>query len=107
MSKIPLNICEFIFGRVGFLEEKPGVKSSTRLFSQELLLALFFFDYLLIHRPDFTISVEFITFNLIMLVGVFFPKYLQKIAELKLGNLNVTETKKEIVATETTTENKA
>jgi hypothetical protein len=88
MAKAALNICEFIFGRVGFLEEKPGVKSSTRAFSFMLLCFLFYFDYILINKTDFSITAEFGLFNLVMLVGVFAPKYLQKIAEMKLGNVS-------------------
>lgn len=103
MAKAALNICEFIFGRVGFLEEKPGVKSSTRLFSFFLLLFLFYFDYILIKKPDFTLSAEFGLFNLVMLVGVFAPKYLQKIAEMKLGNVSEKTISKEVTVTEKNT----
>jgi hypothetical protein len=105
MSKIPLNICEFIFGRVGFLEEKPGVKSSMRLFS--LILLAFFcivnFTYLAHHDINETLC----WFDGVLLVGVFAPKTLQKLLELKMGNIVTTEVKQEITAKETTTETKA
>ncbi len=99
-----LNICEFVFGKVGFLEEKPGVKSSTRLFSLLLLCFTFYFDYILIGKGTFDISAEFIGFNIIMLIGVFAPKYLQKIAEMKLGSVTET-TSKDVTVKETTNTN--
>ena len=101
MAKGALNICEFVFGRVGFLEEKPGVKSSTRLFSFLLLLFLFYFDYIVITKAGFEISAEFMGFNLIILVGVFAPKYLQKIAEMKLGNVSEKTVTQEVTVKET------
>lgn len=83
MSKIPLNICEFIFGRVGFLEEKPGVKSSMRLFSAALLSFFIAFNFYYITHHD--LNDTLVVFDCVILVGVFAPKYLQKVVELRLG----------------------
>lgn len=72
--------------KVGFFEEKPGVKSSTRLNSFLLLLFLMAFDASLSFATGFIIDYNFILFNLMILLGVFAPKYLHKIAEVKFGN---------------------
>lgn len=69
--------------KTGFFEELPGVKSSTRLFSFLLLLFTFAFDLLLAASPEFKIEGFFIAFNFVLLIAVFAPKYLHKIAELK------------------------
>ncbi len=105
MSKIPLNICEFVFGRVGFLEEKPGVKSSMRLFSLMLLCFFIYFNTFYIQHHD--INETLCWFDGVLLVGVFAPKYLQKLVELKLGNVVTTETTNQVTAKETTVETKA
>ncbi len=67
--------------KVGFFEEEEGVKSSTRLNSFILLAFLMLFDYLLSRMPAFKIDYFFIVFNFVMLLGVFAPKYLHKLAE--------------------------
>ena len=69
--------------KTGFFEEKEGVKSSTRLNSFILLLFLIGFDILLTQTTSFKIDVNFISFNFLMLIGVFTPKFLHKLAELK------------------------
>lgn len=69
--------------KTGFFEEKQGVKSSTRLFSFILLIALIGFDFALIFTTHFTIDYSFTMFNFLMLIAVFAPKYLHKIAESK------------------------
>lgn len=74
-------------GEVGFFEEKDGVKSSTRLNSFLLLLFLFAFDIVLAGTEGFAIEYNFILFNFIMLIGVFAPKYLHKLAESKINTL--------------------
>ena len=79
-------------GKTGFLEEKPGVKSSMRLMS---LLVFFLFvgvEYLSFvylsvgyykeHPLDMWIVVLMISLTLLFLVSIFYPKYLQKIIEL-------------------------
>ena len=78
--------------KVGFFEEAENVKSSMRLMSFLLLLFMFLFDTIFIvgqiqlgEVPK--IDMNFIMINLVFLVGVFAPKYLQKLAELKLGKI--------------------
>jgi hypothetical protein len=105
MSKIRLNVCEFVFGRVGFLEERPGVKSSMRLFSFILLCFFVYFNLFYIQHHD--INETLCWFDGVILVGVFAPKTLQKLLELKMGNMVTTETTQQLIAKETTTENKA
>lgn len=70
--------------KIGFFEEKPGVRSSTRLFSFLLLLFLMVFDILCVlgKGADIILSMNFIIFNFILLIGVFAPKYLHKLAEI-------------------------
>jgi len=90
----------------GFLEESEGVKSSTRLFSFLLLLFTFVFDGFYIYFKynilmkiadtigeknalalyDFSlIDALVVGFTFILLIGVFAPKYLHKLAELGLS----------------------
>jgi hypothetical protein len=70
--------------KTGFFEEKPDVKSSTRLNSFIMLLFFIAFNILwIIDGRD--VNDSFIILDLIFLLAVFAPKYLQKIAELKLG----------------------
>ena len=71
--------------KTGFFEETPGVKSSQRLMSFIFLLGLLTFDVLWALSVDFQAGMllEFGTFNLMILVGVFTPKYLHKLAEKK------------------------
>ena len=71
--------------KTGFFEEKEGVKSSTRLNSFILLLFLIGFNLMLSRLEGFKIDANFITFNIVLLIGVFAPKYLHKLAEMKLG----------------------
>jgi hypothetical protein len=68
--------------KVGFFEESAGVKSSTRLFSFLLLLFMFGFDILIASSQEFKIDPYFIVFNFVLLIGVFIPKYLHKLAEI-------------------------
>ena len=70
--------------KIGFFEEKEGQKSSTRLNSFLLLFFMFCFDIVLSQSNGFSIDYNFILFNFIMLIGVFAPKYLHKIAESKI-----------------------
>lgn len=72
--------------KTGFFEEAPGQKSSTRLFSFVLLLFFVAFNLLYAIRKEL-IDFNFIFYMTIILIGIFAPKYLQKIAELKLGKL--------------------
>lgn len=73
--------------KTGFFEEKEGIKSSTRLFSFILLLALIGLDTMLIYTDGFSVEYNFIMFNFLILIGVFAPKYLHKLAESKM-NIN-------------------
>ena len=70
----------------GFFEEAPGVKSSTRLFSFLVMLFLFAFNILLSISEGFSIDYNFILFNFIILIAIFTPKYLHKLAERKAGH---------------------
>jgi uncharacterized membrane protein required for colicin V production len=70
--------------KVGYFEERPGVKSSTRVNSFILLLFLMAFDTLLALTPGFILGYNFVLFNLVLLIGVFAPKYLQKVLESKI-----------------------
>jgi len=72
--------------KTGFFEEFPEVKSSTRLNSFLLLIFLMGFDCLLSQVEGFIIDYNFILFNFLLLIGIFAPKYLHKIAESKLLN---------------------
>ena len=65
----------------GFFEEAPGRKSSTRLFSFLLLLFFMVFNLLWLTRTENGIDGNYLLFNILMLVGIFVPKYLHKIAE--------------------------
>jgi len=72
--------------KTGFFEESEGVKSSTRLNSFILLFFLMGFDLLMMRLANFSIDSNFIGFNFLILIAIFAPKYLHKIAELKSGN---------------------
>ena len=71
----------------GYFEEKEGVKSSTRLNSFILLFFLIIFDLAIIFTTNFTIDSNFILFNFVLLIGIFTPKFLHKLAENKIGKL--------------------
>lgn len=88
--------------RSGFFEENNGNKSSTRLFSFVLLLFFCWYNSYYIIAKHCEISMDYIMFNLVLLMGIFAPKYLQKVAELRLGNVSNTEkTEKVTVVTKT------
>jgi len=72
--------------KTGFFEESEGVKSSTRLNSFILLFFLMGFDLLMTRLEGFAIDVNFISFNFLILIAIFTPKFLHKLAELKSGN---------------------
>ncbi len=67
--------------KVGFFYESEGVRSSTRLNSFLLLLCFFIFNliYFLNSEP---IEMNFILFDFVLLIGIFAPKYLHKLAEM-------------------------
>lgn len=68
--------------KTGFLEAAPGVKSSARLFSFLLLLFFFVINSLYIGLGG-DITVEWITFDFMLLVGVFAPRQLHKMQEVR------------------------
>jgi hypothetical protein len=70
--------------KIGFFEEKPGVKSSTRLNSFILLVFFIVFNLMWKHGEN-DIDGNILIFNLIILVGIFAPKYLHKMVEMKLN----------------------
>lgn len=71
--------------KTGFFEEKlkDGTiqKSSTRLNSFLLLICFFIFN-VIFFMNDGKIEMNFILFNFVLLICVFAPKYLHKLAEL-------------------------
>ena len=69
----------------GFLESQPGDKSSTRLFGAILLAYLMVFDWKLALAVGFIINYNFVLLNLVFLIAIFAPKYLQKIVESKFN----------------------
>ena len=87
--------------KTGFFEEKPGVKSSTRLFSFCLLImfglinSLYFWGQTQAEHLS-PVDFNFIIFDIILLLGVFAPKYLHKVVEVQgfLDALNRKETEK-------------
>jgi quinol-cytochrome oxidoreductase complex cytochrome b subunit len=68
--------------KTGFFEEKEGVKSSTRLFSFILLIFYCVFTTYWSFSNN-KIDSNYIIFSFIILVAVFAPKYLHKLAEIK------------------------
>ncbi len=72
--------------KTGFFEESAGVKSSTRLSSFILLLFFMAFNLLWINGNN-DLTGNLLIFNLIILVGIFTPKYLHKIVEMKLPEI--------------------
>ena len=72
----------------GFFEEKIGVKSSTRLNSFILLLFFIAFNLLWINGNN-DLTGNLLIFDSLLLVGIFTPKYLHKIAEMKIGDVTI------------------
>ncbi len=72
---------------IGFFDEAPGHKSSMRLFSFILLLFFCAFSFYYVASKGCELNADFIAFEMVQLVAVFAPKYLQKVAEMKLGAL--------------------
>ena len=72
---------------VGFFEESCGVKSSTRLYSFILLLFFCVFNYMYLVHESHPLDFDFIFFDSLLLTAVFAPKYLHKLAEMKLGDI--------------------
>jgi len=68
--------------KTGFFEESAGVKSSTRLNSFLLLLFFMAFNLMWIHGEN-DLTGNLLLFDVFVLVGVFTPKYLHKLAEMK------------------------
>ena len=69
--------------KTGFFEEKPGAKSMMRLNSFILIWFFGIFNILYFLGQN-TINYEFIMYDFVLLIGIFVPKYLQKIAENKI-----------------------
>ena len=67
--------------KTGFFEESLGVKSSTRLFSFLLLVFFMVFNLLWLSTTNNGIDGNYLLFNILMLIGIFVPKYLHKLAE--------------------------
>lgn len=69
--------------KTGFFEEKPGHKSSTRLNSFLLLIFFMVFNLYYVVSNSCDLDTDIIMFDVIMLTGVFAPKYMHKVAEIK------------------------
>ena len=67
--------------KVGFFYETENVKSSTRLNSFLLLLCFFVLNIIFFLGGE-PIEMNFIIFDFVLLIGIFAPKYLHKLAEL-------------------------
>jgi len=67
---------------IGFFEEQEGVKSSTRLNSFILLIFYCIFSSCWALAGNL-IDSNFIIFSFVILIAVFAPKYLHKLAEIK------------------------
>lgn len=78
--------------KVGFFEEEENVKSSTRLNSFILLLFFMAFNLLWINGGN-DLTGNLLLFDVFLLVGIFAPKYLHKLAELKMKDFPVDITK--------------
>jgi len=70
--------------KIGFFEESEGVKSSTRLQSFLLLIFYFILTLFWLYSKN-PISGDFIFYSFMILLAIFTPKYLHKLAELKSG----------------------
>jgi len=77
--------------KVGFFEEAPKHKSSTRLFSFLLLIFFMIFNLIWINSDGNGIDGNLILIDILMLVAIFAPKFLHKMAEkaLELKDLKV------------------
>lgn len=87
----------------GFLEEKPGVKSSERL--KSILTLIFFFVFVwgyLIYK-DKEITTEFNFLAGLILVAAFTPTAIKKIVEIRTGNIQPTKSESTTSTTETKT----
>ena len=70
--------------KTGFFEEAPGVKSSSRLSSIVLLMLFCVLNFMWVKGGN-DLSSNFLFLDLLLLIGIFTPRYLHKLAELKLG----------------------
>jgi len=66
--------------KTGFFEEAPGKRSMMRLCSFILMLTFIGINSIYFLNKE-AIEMNFIILDLIMLLGIFVPKYLQKFAE--------------------------
>jgi len=75
--------------KTGFFEESPGIKSSTRLNSFILLFAFIGFNAMWLYGGN-DLTGNLLILDMLLLVGVFAPKYMHKIVEMKIkANDNV------------------
>lgn len=65
-------------------EENNGRLSSTRVYSLLVLIYWMYFDTHYINKGNL-VEWNFILLNVVFLIAVFVPKYLQKLAELKFS----------------------
>jgi len=70
--------------KTGFFEEAPGVKSSTRLNSFILLIFFCIFNSVWIYGGN-TLNGNLLMLDMLLMVGIFAPKYLHKIVEAKIN----------------------
>ena len=70
--------------KIGYFEDRVGVKSLVKVECLILLVFMITFNILLVLTPGFLLSYNFVLFNLVLLIGIFTPKYLFKILESKI-----------------------
>lgn len=80
-----MEILKLIFKKLSeMFEENSGRLSSTRVYSLVILIYMMYFDTHFINKGN-SITWELILLNLVFLIAIFVPKYLQKLAELKFS----------------------
>jgi hypothetical protein len=80
-----MEILKLIFKKLlQIFEDGSGNLSSTRIYSFIVLLFMMKFNFYYLNKGN-NITWEFIMLDLVLLIAIFVPKYLQKLAELKFS----------------------
>ena len=71
--------------KIGFFESTPGNQCDTRLKCFLVLLFFFAFNcvYVVVGKHDVDMNITF--FDMMLLIAIFAPEYLVKLAEMKFG----------------------